>query len=336
MAFWYGRKYADLAVDWSAKPKVKVFGRRETPETVVAYRIWVKTGKGYESWFTGVRLRNPDAEILNKEVLSHYVGETIVSWAWLNEDEAAKFLEPTDYGELRKKYGEDYLLFIGTVAESKGTPLGFVLRDLKIRGTEYVEMVGRAEGFTELTELTAHFRFTTQPLSGRHIEAGTKYTICGRNRTRVRDLKLSPTFTGLKADWTTNPWVRFVGRIVADDIFKPRLKDVNELDLNRLVVCWFLWVLPDKDATDGELYYYNNWFHGSEDEICYVPFARLFIGKPFRVSTKIVGTSCRSSRMFPRDVFEAWTKNPFKYLTSEKARIISSKDNALGYSVVPE
>lgn len=336
MAFWHGRHYHDVAVKWETKPQVKVFGREEDPTTVVAYRIWVKTDGGYQSWFTGVRLRAADAEALNPEVLRQYVGEPVVAWAWLNEKEAKKFLKPADYERLRGKYGEDYLLFIGKVAEDKASPLGYSLADLSVRGTEYVEMVGQLRDFQELTELTAHFRFTIRPVSGRHIEPGTEYTICGRNRTRVRNLKLSPTFTGLKVDWSKNPWVRLVGRIVADDIFKPRLKDVNELDLNRLVVCWFLWVLPDKDAKEGKLYYHNNWFHGSEDEICYVPFARLFVDKPLRVATKIGRTSCRSARMFPRAIYEAYAKNPFKYLASDKARLVSSNDNALGYSVLPE
>jgi hypothetical protein len=40
--------------------------------------------------------------------------------------------------------------------------------------------------------------------------------------------------------------------------------------------------------------------------------------------------------MFPRDVFETWTGVPTQYIHADGARLIGSKDNTLGYSLIPE
>lgn len=326
----YGTKFYDISVDWQEQPQVRVLGRVEREQVLTAYRVWVKTDGAFKAWYTNQWLRNVDGEIFRHDLLRYYVGEEVWSWAALNEQEAGQFLLPDDYKRLRAQFGDDYLLFRGRVTTVEGAKR-FVLKDVTVRGTEYVEIVGKVERFQSL-DGPPYFRFTIKPERGKHVKVGEEYFVFGRNRTRVKGEQVSPTFTGLKADWKSNPKVRVLGRIVGDDIFQPA--GSQGLDRDRTVVCYFLWV----EQNGGErLYYYNNWFHGSERELYYVPYARLFVDKPMKVATAIHGfTQSECARLLPMDVYERVAAMRFNEQVYLVGRLVSSKENALGYQLVPE
>ena len=97
--------------------------------------------------------------------------------------------------------------------------------------------------------------------------------IIGRHTTRYFGMKVSPTFTDVMPDWK-NARIRVIGRLGIDNPFAEKggdpghvthFPEAGKLPADRTITAYII----EQETAPGKwsVWYYNNWFHGSEDEI---------------------------------------------------------------------
>lgn len=158
--------------------------------------------------------------------------------------------------------------------------------------TTYVELTGRA------TAVRVYEKSVTRPSyadpndkpffvfelrdEAKKVMQGKSAVIIGRHTTRYYGMKVSPTFTSIKPDWKSAR-VRVIGRLGIDNPFAAKggdpghvthFPEAGKLPPKRTITAYIveLETSPDK----WSVWYYNNWFHGSEDEILNTTITRAY------------------------------------------------------------
>jgi len=155
--------------------------------------------------------------------------------------------------------------------------------ETKKPGPTYVELTGRATAVRVYEKSVTRpsyadpddkpfFVFELEDEAGK-VMPGKSAVIIARHTTRYYGMKVSPTFTGIEPDWK-GARVRVIGRLGIDNSFAEKggdpghvthFPEAGKLPAERTITAYIveLETAPKK----WSVWYYNNWFHGSEDEI---------------------------------------------------------------------
>ncbi|MFT5527945.1 MAG: hypothetical protein ACI9HK_005931 [Pirellulaceae bacterium] len=155
--------------------------------------------------------------------------------------------------------------------------------DAKKPPPTYVELTGRA------TDVRVYEKSVTRPSyedpndkpffvfelkdEADKVMPGKSTVIIGRHTTRYYGMKVSPTFSKIKPAWK-NSRVRVIGRLGIDNPFAEKggdaghvthFPEAGKLPADRTITAY---IVEFETAPDvWTVWHYNNWFHGSEDEI---------------------------------------------------------------------
>jgi hypothetical protein len=165
----------------------------------------------------------------------------------------------------------------------------------------YVELTGRATAVRIYEKSVTRpsyddpndkpfFVFEMKDEAGK-VMPGKSAVIIGRHTTRYYGMKVSPTFTKLKPDWV-GARVRVIGRLGIDNPFAAKggdpghvthFPEAGKLPADRTITAYIveLETAPQK----WSVWYYNNWFHGSEDEILNTTITRYYAERQLDVCT---------------------------------------------------
>ena len=125
------------------------------------------------------------------------------------------------------------------------------------------------------------FVFEMQDEAGK-VMPGKSAVIIGRHTTRYYGMKVSPTYTSVKPDWN-NARVRVIGRVGIDNPFAAKggdpghvthFPEAGKLPPDRTITACI--VELETAPKQWSIWYYNNWFHGSEDEILNAAITRYY------------------------------------------------------------
>jgi hypothetical protein len=121
----------------------------------------------------------------------------------------------------------------------------------------YIELTGTASEFREIRDWASYYwrddvTFVLRDASGK------SWRIISRELTPWTDLRLGPTYTGLKVEWSKSPQVQVIGVAAVDRI--PREFYDLKIDGDNLVTALIVRVRTN-DASPWRDFYVNNWFH---------------------------------------------------------------------------
>lgn len=224
----------------------------------------------------------------------------------------------------------------------------------KKAGPSYVVLTGRATALRVYEKSVTRpsyadpndkpfFVFEMRDEAG-SVMPGKSAVIIGRHTTRYYGMKVSPTFAGVKPNWE-NARIRVIGRLGIDNPFAAKggdpghvthFPEAGKLPPDRTITAYIVEV----ETAPGKwsIWYYNNWFHGSEDEILNVAITRFYAERKLEACTnepldvllplltkadrqRLAGAGFESGLMFGRFGMEAKGKIrfvPTRFFVREK------------------